>query len=310
MGITGRKSPDRLNMETLMNKNIPLNLSILLRRALVLASATLVLMITPLIAAADKNILPPAFDGIWVQGSCESPTRVRLLNAFAVTDFLEIHGRQHVQIMMVEQSTAATGQQVRTMLIAPGTGTRTPLDFTIDDGRLDGTWISCPTVPAALRWGFGEGIAVLEAMGDIRRACAGPHGAACLEAIWGYMDVSGDGKLSRAEITRGLRGTVFLVTYSMQQSALVPTDELVAPMAVGALVAQWLAGRIIESFDYDADGLLSIEELFQDRGDLAEVMLALEQLGPAGVATGVDQSRAMLQPVLQMTAEMLGLFRR
>jgi len=293
-----------------MNNNLPLKLGISLHRILVLASAAFVLVITPLIAAADETILPPAFDGVWVQGSCESPTRVRLLNAFAVTDFIEIGGRQHVQIMMVEQSTVTTGQQARARLVAPATGARTALDFTIDDGRLDGVWISCPTVPAALRWGFGEGIATLEAMGNIRRVCAGSHGAACLEAIWGYMDVSGDGKLSRAEITRGLRGAVFLVTYAMQERALVPTDELVVPMAAGALVAQWLAGRIIEGFDYDADGLLSIEELFQDRGDLAEVMLALEQLGPTGVATGVDQSRAMLQPVLQMMVEMLGLFRR
>jgi hypothetical protein len=288
-----------------MNNLRPSGCSGSLRRLLASTGTALLLMSALLTAAADESALTPAFDGVWVQGNCVAPTRVRLINAFAVTDFLEILDQQHLQIMLIKKATAETKERASAMLVAPGTGEQLQINLSLEDGLIDGVWTRCAAVPAALRWGFGEGVAMLQAMGQISRACSSLRSPTCLEAVKNYMDVSGDGNFGKAEIARGLRGAVFLAAYTMQEQGLVPTKDLVLPMAIGAIFAQWLAERIVEGADYSGDGLLSMEELFQDRGDLAEVMAAMEQLGPEGVVIGVDQSRAMLQPLLEVMAGFL-----
>ncbi|MFC7553973.1 hypothetical protein ACFQU7_19810 [Pseudoroseomonas wenyumeiae] len=136
------------------------------------------------------------------------------------------------------------------------------------DDRLPGatpvqSWHRCPAAPPGLAALHGEGVAFLSALEGLEAACgpAAPSPEACVAAVIREGDISGDGKLSVAEIARLVRGASWLLA-----AAEDATPETVLATGGGGLLAGVAMGRLLmESLDYDGDGKLSAAELAQDR---------------------------------------------
>lgn len=101
-----------------------------------------------------------------------------------------------------------------------------------------------------------------------------PEAAAeCIDYVWSVLDVSGDGLLSLSEIARGLR---MLAKWSAQEQARSQKTSLDSSSKLGIHVLGVMfsplgAKPLLDSYDYDDDGLLSREELFADT-DFADAL--------------------------------------
>lgn len=110
-----------------------------------------------------------------------------------------------------------------------------------------------------------EGLAFLHGLEAMEPVCEGGQAAACLGAFFRYADVTGDGRLSPAEITRALRGA----TWVIQMVEGTDAATLAAGYAGAALIGVAVAQVVVPAYDYDQSGSLSIDELTQDRMPVA-----------------------------------------
>ena len=123
----------------------------------------------------------------------------------------------------------------------------------------------------------------------------------CLDRFWRIGDVSGDGKLSPAEIVRILRMTAGYVAYQdyvKEFGAYTPSTDTIPPKNEEAI---WVTGTatigpvfsqiVIANFDYDNDGLISKPEILYD---LAEDRLL------SSVETLPDEIRGNATKALQL----------
>lgn len=102
--------------------------------------------------------------------------------------------------------------------------------------------------------------------------------ARCEIELWDFADVSSDGDISAAEITRLVR--IFAQKHGENQVAgtdMSPGETLL----LSAMLAPMGAQLVISNFDYDGDGKLSRREIYHDleEGSLREFM---EEMGTAG----------------------------
>ncbi|WP_137181265.1 hypothetical protein [Roseomonas sp. AR75] len=236
--------------------------------AMVAALATLLLA-----APASAQEVPLPLRGAWFSGDCADPDAMLALTARSAALLeAEAPGRlfRFVETRPAGTYTLGIGngpEAPRLMFRARPEGLETiePEAKTRDD-RLPGdapviAWRRCPTPPASVTALHGEGIAFLAALEQIEASCTGGAPGACAEAVLRQGDVSGDGKLSPAEIARLLRGAAWLA--AVQDGG---TQESVAgSVAAGALGGILAARLLVESLDYDGDGRLSAAELTQDR---------------------------------------------
>jgi hypothetical protein len=88
----------------------------------------------------------------------------------------------------------------------------------------------------------------------------GKNPVKCERDYWSFVDVTGDGQLTPAEITRF--GRIF-AEYLSQQQALKGeaggSDNLLYAMLIGPLVAEFL----ISNFDYDGDQSFQRKTLYR-----------------------------------------------
>ena len=83
------------------------------------------------------------------------------------------------------------------------------------------------------------------------------------EEVWSFIDVTGDGYLSLAEISRFQR--VIIKYWVVEQEQLEVNVEDVAGVNLASiLLLPITASSILHSFDYDNDGVLSPEEVLGD----------------------------------------------
>jgi len=119
-------------------------------------------------------------------------------------------------------------------------------------------------------------------MAEIRSRC-GPQGAeaedaaGCIDHAWSFLDMSGDDLLSLSEIARGLRMLAKWSAYEKARSGNAPLDSesKLGIHLLGVMFSPLGAKPLLDSYDYDDNGLLSREELFADT-DFADA-LALSQ---------------------------------
>ena len=129
----------------------------------------------------------------------------------------------------------------------------------------------CRVLPGMFPVMFAETIAVFRRFDEIHEACLGGDGMGPLCAAVGFelIDITSDGVLSRPEIARAIRATAFFVGYRLtveeQETAFVPVDDLMLAWFAGSALGPTIAGNLVDSYDYDGDGLLSLAELMQDR---------------------------------------------
>ncbi|MGK7869649.1 hypothetical protein [Falsiroseomonas sp. E2-1-a20] len=246
-------------------------------------------------AAPAAQGIPQPLRGAWFAGDCTEPTAVLVVTARSVArldseepaHLFRFRGTRRLGGWTL--GTAGGAEAPRLLLRAVGAGLETaePDPKTRDD-RLPGelepeSWRRCATPPLALAALHGEGAAFLGALEHMEAGCgpvapgSGATAAACAATIVAQADVSGDGRLSAAELARLARGAAWLA--AVREGAT--PDLLSAAVGAGGLAGLLAARVLVESLDYDGDGRISAAELVQDRGALAG-----PPGGPLGNAAG------------------------
>lgn len=248
-------------------------------------AAAALLLALPLVAPAGAQQpapqpaiqapVPEPLRGPWYQGACADPSAALHLTARAAVRLPDNGPARLIrfsQSRVQEGWTLGTGRGAEAPRIllrgsAEALETAEP-EPKLRDDRLPGetpiqAWHRCPAAPPGLAALHGEGVAFLSSLEALEAACgpAAPSPDSCVAAVIREGDVSGDGKLSVAEIARLVRGASWLLA-----AAEDATPETVLATGGGGLLAGVAMGRLLmESLDYDGDGKLSAAELAQDR---------------------------------------------
>lgn len=137
----------------------------------------------------------------------------------------------------------------------------------------------------------GEGFALLSVANQAQALCKNEQ-AACASALFNGIDVTGDGTLSTAELARLLRVGGYLAAVSEDNGAT--NDDLAAVLTASVPVAPLVAAALVNSFDYDNDGGLSLMEITQDR---TTALGGLESDTGAALGSRVDRMKEALKPL-------------
>ena len=125
----------------------------------------------------------------------------------------------------------------------------------------------CEAMPGRLQSLFPESLAVFEAFDQVATQCDTGSMRRCASAVFDMIDVSGDDRFSRAEISRMVRAAAFFVGYDAISSAyddpFVSLDSIVVISSLRSALRP-LVDDLIDSYDFDGDGFLSSAELLQD----------------------------------------------
>lgn len=237
----------------------------------------LLFTLTALLAAvappSARAAFPAELGGLWVAGSCSEPAELLFVtrSAWARLKLQGTHVLKHAERfdragafgLAVADDAEATRLLFRTA--ADGLVVRDP-PAKLPDAALPGegpdlAFRRCPSIPVALAGLHGEGLSFLAALDGIGASCAGDDGAACIDRVWAWSDVSGDGGLSVAEIARLVRGVAYVGTLAAGTTE-TELAQAVGAAGVAAIAAAWV---LLASVDYDGSGTISREELARDR---------------------------------------------
>lgn len=226
-------------------------------------------------AATATLAVPDALRGAWYQGECNAPSVTLQLTARAAARLPTDGGARLIRFAetrAVENWTMGIGRGAEApRILLRGTATALETvepDAKLRDDRLPGatpvqSWRRCPAAPASVAALHGEGVAFLAALEGLEAACGtgSPAPETCVAAVMREGDISGDGKLSVAEIARMVRGATWLLAIADEAAP----EAVLATAGGGMLGGVAVARLMMESLDYDGDGKLSSAELGQDR---------------------------------------------
>lgn len=224
-------------------------------------AAALVLGTLP--AVADP--VPDQARGIWSEGSCEPGKTHYLLNSGFVITFLSQKGQTKLIFGPVQWAAGAPLlQRPEGMMLLPPVSTLQ----------------RCQALPAEYYAWFGESIALFQAYDEALQRCEGTTVERCAAAIFGVLDIARDGRLSVAEISRGLRAIGPLLAYDVivsgrkevadpQARLLVGTTELFSGSLLASVTGRFVVDGVLRTYDFDGDGFLSLSEILQDRGPVS-----------------------------------------
>ena len=148
--------------------------------------------------------IPESAIGLWgpadAQAGCEGDGRIMLVNSGGVILF-ERSGPETFIVLGPAEWIAGTLILTRHAgdIVLP------PLDDLKRCDRLPGQYYAF----------FGEAIAVFQSFDEVQSRCDGDSAQRCVRAIFELFDVSGDDRLSRAEIGRALRAGAFFFGYEV-----------------------------------------------------------------------------------------------
>lgn len=127
-----------------------------------------------------------------------------------------------------------------------------------------------------------------QSLAPIFERCADTAYKTCAEKLWAFADVTGDDRLTLAELTRFFRVAAEVMT--SRAAAAKPGAQAPAPglsgmadndraYAVGsAFITGPIAAKlIIANFDYDDDGVIARAEMFLDLDEQAFHQLMVEE---------------------------------
>lgn len=125
----------------------------------------------------------------------------------------------------------------------------------------------CDTLPAASRLLFGEMTSVMLSVDAALSGCSDSQPADhCVARIVDGLDLTGDGALNRAELSRAMRAATLFATGRSDDWTL-NADGAIAQLTTAPL-APVLASLLLGSFDYSGDGALDAAEISADRFSL------------------------------------------
>ena len=137
----------------------------------------------------------------------------------------------------------------------------------------------------------GEALAVLSVVNDAQSVCS-TNQPACATTLFDGVDVTGDGNLSIAEIARLFRVAGYVAAVSEENGA--SNDDLAAVLATSLAVAPLMASAIVNSFDYNDSGTVSLTELSQDR---SSAMQGIDPKSGDKLGSGLDRMKETLKPL-------------
>lgn len=156
----------------------------------------------------------------------------------------------------------------------------------------------CDSASSNLVAAFGETLTLFFGMDQIVSDCANSRARRCLESVMNFVDVSGDERASQAELARAARALTSYVSYEIalakrresqgelttQAARTVPLSVLYGGTASSVVLAPYISSHFLKTYDFDADGAVSVNELIQDREDLDIQALAASM----GIGIGAD----------------------
>ena len=140
----------------------------------------------------------------------------------------------------------------------------------------------------------GEPVALLQVVSQVQATCQTDR-QGCANALFAGVDISGDGNLSTAEIARLFRVAGYVAAVSEDTPA--GNDDIAGVLAASLPLGPLMASAIVNSFDYDDNGMVSLAELSQDRGTL------IDQLEPntgGELNSRLNQMKDALKPLGRM----------
>jgi len=272
--------------------------------------------------------VPEALRGAWFTGACTDPEAMLLLTARAAARleaeeparlyrFRQIRlqdgwtigtaGGAEAPRLMLRPAAERPGPAAERLETPAAERLETPAaerletaepEAKLREDRLPGdsviaAWHRCPAPPVALAAVHGEGAAFLAALEHLEAGCGSGTPGACAAAIVAQADVSGDGRLSVAELARLLRGAAWVA--AVQEGAT--QDVIAAAVGAGGLAGILAARLLMESLDYDGDGRISAAELAQDRVGFATApgTAAGRPLRMDGLTEGAGMLRGLME---------------
>lgn len=263
--------------------------------------AATMLFLTISLGQAESERVPAAHRGYWNLADCSSSRAAVLL----ASDFALLFETDPSQGQVVAMGPVKWSGE--TAVMWPG-GAPFVLPPTKAMSR-------CSNMPPAAYASFGEAIALLSALDDISEVCARDTARSCAQAAFSFADVSGDKRLSVAEISRVMRAVATIISYegsiqartdSATSSFKLPVQSLVGATIFVTLTGPLVTRGLLASYDFDADQLLSLEEIMQDREPLLEASVA-EGLGASiGAASAQALIAAFVGTVVKNSGQVFG----
>jgi hypothetical protein len=278
------------------------------------AAAALLLALAPPAGAqpADQppGTLPGALRGAWFAGECADPRGMLVITTRSLA---RVEAEAPARLFRVATTRDAEGWTIgtatgpdapRIMLRPAGEGLETAEpDPKLRDDRLPGAtpiaaWRRCPAPPPVLAALHGEGAAFLGMLEHLEVGCATGTPGVCAQAIIAQGDVSGDGVLTVAELSRLARGAAWLA--AVQEGGT--QDVIAAAVGAGAVAGILAARGLMESLDYDGDGRLAAAELAQDRAGFATIPGTAEgrPLRVEGLTEGAGMLRGLFEGLMNL----------
>ena len=141
---------------------------------------------------------------------------------------------------------------------------------------------SSKTMPKGASMNMGGNAA--SALKKILTSCPeSKHDAACEKKLWTFADITGDGVLTSAEISRFMRLTS--TAEGWLEAAKDPGQEFIVWTLVGPLVGN----LAIANFDFDGDGKISQQEVYLNLGEgqAQQVLGDMTAAGKALISTAI-----------------------
>jgi hypothetical protein len=257
-------------------------------------------------AGSFATEVPKQFRGTWAYPSCEQPTETVLLYHQAYlwigSRGTELRGvslakAQPADWTRVEDSNGtpyffklnSPDKLAETFLPRGATKQATP---TKEWGSV--VYESCKgQLPAELVLLHSEPVALLNVIEEIAPWCSTDR-ARCVKALFDALDVSRDGSLSKAEIARAVRIGAYLTAVSGNE---YPSTEQLSGVTLAAIrMGPEISEAIINSFDYDNSGGVSLTELSLNR----EQLFGQTTATGANPNTSVERAKKSLKPLEDM----------
>jgi len=260
----------------------------------------------PALALADK--VPAPMQGIWATPNCNSATDTLVFfNGFylwigdsdnsggeTILTGLELSGEQPEEFARLEES---DGYPNFFQILPDGRLREAFLPDGADwEAVPDQDWAStdyerCEQLASDKAMLHGEALALLDMANTVQTVCQTDQ-ALCATSVFAGLDVSGDGNLSIAELARLFRVAGYLAAVSEDTGAT--NDDLAGVLAASLPIAPLVAAALVNSFDYDDNGTLSLAEISQDR---TAAIGGLEPDASAELGSRMDRMKQALKPL-------------
>ena len=222
--------------------------------AVVVGLAVLVLFGAP----ANAEPVPDRVTGIWSLADCGGEGLTVIVNPRAALMVEVEAGKSRVAVAGAEwfgeSIVLTTGDDGGEVVLPPMEGLN-----------------RCESAPQALTFMFAETVAVFKQFDEIEEHCriADGIGLRCAAAAFDMIDITEDGVFSRAELSRAIRAAGFFLGYHIETEGhageFVPLEKLYLVQFAATAFGPLVAANLIDSYDFDGDGFLSLAELMQDR---------------------------------------------